>query len=335
MGEISKWRAANLAALGTASLTTLALLYTPMSLGSGAAWAQATGQEGRTSPFSFAFPVTEPSRVTQEGRAFQKPDPSAVALSVRERTPAVQERRAVQKKPDPSPVALSVRAPTPAVQERRAVQRKPQLSSAALPLSETTRGALGIALSSCEKESENSEALILPGAKGDVKLDRCYRGREHLVCSFNALLREATSLIGEYGRIIQAHYPDVNNVAGVCGMKTDVLATDLQKAVEFTNRYRALKAEYDARSSCATRVGQSLKEVTLPDMAQAPEILKSMIDTLEGDLKDVSVAQAKVVVLAERVDSSQKAITTIQKIHRTMCVKDQRAVSQTEDRAIR
>jgi hypothetical protein len=203
------------------------------------------------------------------------------------------------------------------------------------PLSETTRGALGIALSSCEKESENSEALILPGAKGDVKLDRCYRGREHLVCSFNALLREATSLIGEYGRIIQAHYPDVNNVAGVCGMKTDVLATDLQKAVEFTNRYRALKAEYDARSSCATRVGQSLKEVTLPDMAQAPEILKSMIDTLEGDLKDVSVAQAKVVVLAERVDSSQKAITTIQKIHRTMCVKDQRAVSQTEDRAIR
>jgi len=70
-------------------------------------------------------------------------------------------------------------------------------------------------------------------------------------------------------------------------------------------------------------------------MAQAPEILKSMIDSLEGDLKGVSVVQTKVVELAERVDSSRKAISTIQKIHRTMCVKDQRALSQISDSTIR
>ena len=309
MTKARKRRASEFSALGTASLTTLALLYTPISLGSGAAWAQALAQEARTSPFPIALPVREPARVLQEGRA-------------------------VQKKPDPSPVVLSGREPRPVVQERRMAQRKPHPLSVALPLSEVTRGALGTALASCEKASENSEALILPGAKGDVKLDRCYRGREHLVCNFNALLSEATFLIEGYGRIIEAHYPDINNVAGVCGMKTDVLATDLQKAAEFTNRYRALKAEYDARSSCATRIGQSLKEVTLTDMAQAPEILKSMIDTLEGDLKGVSLVQAKVVMVAERVDSSQKAITTIQKIHRAMCVKDQRAVSQIGDRVI-
>ncbi|MGE5137834.1 MAG: hypothetical protein ACM3JD_00105, partial [Rudaea sp.] len=57
----------------------------------------------------------------------------------------------------------------------------------------------------------------------------------------------------------------------------------------------ALKAECDARNNCATRIGQSLKDVTLPDMAQAPEILKSMIDSLEGDLKGGSVEYAKVV----------------------------------------
>jgi hypothetical protein len=60
-----------------------------------------------------------------------------------------------------------------------------------------------------------------------------------------------------------------------------------------------------------------------------------MIDSLEADLKGVSGVQAKVVELADRINSSQKAITTIQKIHRIMCVKGQRALSQIEDRAIR
>jgi len=166
-------------------------------------------------------------------------------------------------------------------------------------------------------------------------LDRCYRGRDHLVCSFNALLGEARSLIEEYGRIVEAHYPNVSNVAAVCDIKPDALSSDLRNATDFMSRFKALKAEYDARSSCATKIGQSLKDVTLPDMAQAPEILRSMIDSLEGDLKGVSVVQAKVVELAETIDSSQKAITTIQKIHRIMCVKSQRALSQIESSAIR
>jgi len=70
----------------------------------------------------------------------------------------------------------------------------------------------------------------------------------------------------------------------------------------------------------------------LPDMAQAPGILKSMIDSIEGDVKGVSVVQAKVVELAEKIDTSQKAMVTLRKIHRTMCLKDQRALSQSEGR---
>ena len=107
---------------------------------------------------------------------------------------------------------------------------------------------------------------------------------------------------------------------------------DLRNATDFTNRFKVLKAEYDVRSNCATRIGQSLKDVTLPDMAQAPAILKSMIDAVEGDVKSVSVVQAKVVELAEKIDTSQKAMVTLRKIHRTMCLKDQRALSQSEGR---
>jgi hypothetical protein len=86
--------------------------------------------------------------------------------------------------------ALSVREPTRVAHERQAVQRKSDaapVEPVALPIGDLRGGALGTALAACEKESENSEALTLPGARGEVKLDRCYRGRDHLVCSFNAL----------------------------------------------------------------------------------------------------------------------------------------------------
>ncbi len=207
----------------------------------------------------------------------------------------------------------------------------PEPAPAALPVREPAGGPLGTTLAACDKDSETSEPLTLPGAKGEVKLDRCYRGRDHLVCSLNALLKEAKSLIEDYGKIVEARYPEVSNVDGICGIKPDGLAADLQNATDFTNRFKALKAEYDARVNCANKVGQSLRDVTLPDMAQAPGILKSMIDSVEGDVKGVSVVQAKVVELAEKMDFSQKAMVTIRKIHRTMCLKDQHPVSQAQD----
>ncbi len=227
---------------------------------------------------------------------------------------------------------VAQRPPAPAPRRVPGQPALPDSAPVALTVSEPTGGALGTALASCDKGSESSESLILPGPKGEVKLDRCYRGRDHLVCSFNALLTEAKSLIEDYGKIVEARYPDVSNVDGVCSMKPDNLTTDLQQATDFANRFRALKAEYSVRTNCASKIGQSLKDVTLRDMAQAPEILKSMIDSIEGDVKGIAVAQAKVMDLAEKIDSSQKAITTIRMIHRTMCLKDQRVVA-TKDRA--
>jgi len=105
-------------------------------------------------------------------------------------------------------------------------------AAVALPSREAAGGALGTALASCDKEPQSSE-LILPGAKGDLKLDRCYRGRDHLVCSFNALLQEAKSLLEDYRKIVEARYPEVSGVGDICGIKPTSLAADMQNATDF------------------------------------------------------------------------------------------------------
>ena len=213
----------------------------------------------------------------------------------------------------PSPVELSAPDPT----------------TISLPAADPT-SALGRELESCDK-ADGIEPVSLPGAKGEIKLDRCYRGRDRLVCSFGALSSEAKTLLENYRNIVEANYPELGSVDDVCRIQPDSLATDLKNAADFTGRFKALKAEYDARVNCASKVGQSLRDVTLPDMIQAPAMLQSMIDSIEGDIKGVSAAQEQLVEFAERIKSSQKALLTIQKIHQTMCGKNQTAKVDPED----
>jgi len=188
------------------------------------------------------------------------------------------------------------------------------------PPENSPASALANALASCDKV-EGVEPVPLPGAKGEIKLDRCYRGRERLVCSFRALLSEAKSLLS-YRKTVDANYPELGSVDEVCKIGPDTLVTELEDAAHFALRFKALKAEYDARVNCATTIEQSLRDVILPDMTQAPAMLQSMIDTIEGDIKGVSVTQAEIVEFAQRMTSSQKALLTIQKIHQTMCGKN-------------
>jgi len=195
--------------------------------------------------------------------------------------------------------------------------------------------ALGSELASCDKSSEGFEAFALPGARGEVKLDRCYRGRDHLVCSFGALLTEARSLLEDYKKIIDANYADLSNLEGVCRIKSEALASGIEDATDFSAKFKVLKAQYDARVSCTSSVQQSFRDVTLSDMTQAPDLLKSMIDTLEGDMEGVSVVEVQVVGLAAKIDASQKAMNTIQKVHRAMCAKNQPMRADAENRAAR
>jgi hypothetical protein len=195
----------------------------------------------------------------------------------------------------------------------------PQTTAAVVLPKTDPNSVLGSALLTCDKESDPSPAFSLPSAKGEVKLDRCYRGRGSHICSNNALLKEGKSLLQDYAKIIEAAYPDLTNVNDVCAIVPAALSKDVQNAVEFTNRFKALSAEYAARSGCTTRISQSLQEVVLPDMAQASEMIKSMIDSIEGDGKDLSAVQAQVVEVAGKIDASQKAMVTIGKIHQAMC----------------
>ena len=93
----------------------------------------------------------------------------------------------------------------------------------------------------------------------------------------------------------------------------------MEKSSTFATRFRELRDEYDRRLACVAKVEQSLQQVSLADMPRSDEILKSMNDTLQGDMKDVAATRQRLLDLAERMDSSQRAIAVIQKIHRTMC----------------
>src|ERR1700720_4061745 len=69
---------------------------------------------------------------------------------------------------------------------------------------------LGQALAACNQDVAAQEALTLPGLKGEVTLDRCYKGRAHLICVVTALGAEAKSLTSAYTNIVDANYPDIN-----------------------------------------------------------------------------------------------------------------------------
>ena len=179
----------------------------------------------------------------------------------------------------------------------------------------------GTALASCDKDHDEDSQFSLPGLKGEVKLDRCYRGRKQLVCRFDAVVAEGKSLTDEFTRIVQERYPDAANLDEICKLDFNALIKDSGGATEFTKRFAAAKSEYEARTSCANKVKQSIQDVALPDLMQAPEVIKSLVDAVDQEIGRVSVVQDQVSGLATKIDSSQKAILVLQKIHRAMCMR--------------
>jgi hypothetical protein len=194
-----------------------------------------------------------------------------------------------------------------------------------------THAVSGGTLATADKRPENPEPLTLPGAKGQVKLDRCYRGRDHLACSFNALLTEAKAIFSDYIKIVEIDYPNIDNIAAVCGIKPDDLAANLNNASTFGARFKILKNEYALRANCASKFEQSLRDASLPDMVRGTEILKSIIDSMQAEIKDVVAMQNQVVAFAEKVDASRKAMATIQAIHPAVCIKDRTVRSGADE----
>jgi hypothetical protein len=86
-----------------------------------------------------------------------------------------------------------------------------------------------------------------------------------------------------------------------------------------------LKTQYDSASRCAGTVKQAFRDVVLTDMAQPPEILKSMTDSIDSDINRVSEVQNQIGELSAKMEISKKAMKTLDKIHRTMCIKEKSA----------
>jgi hypothetical protein len=188
--------------------------------------------------------------------------------------------------------------------------------------------ALGQALATCNQAAVQ-EAFTLPGLKGEVALDRCYKGRANLICVFTALGTEAKSLTSSYTKIVDAKYPDLTTVDGVCQVNPETLGSDIVGSEDFAKRFKELKSQYEAATSCAGNVEQAFKNVTLTDMVQAPEIIKSMIASIDGDVAKISGVQAQISDLAEKMELSKKAMKTVTKIYHAMCLQGERAAVQS------
>ena len=222
------------------------------------------------------------------------------------------------------PATAEVNPPSPQAQstqngaQRPPARAKDEPESAVLDPS----SSLAQALASCDKNQAAEEAFALPGLKGTVTLDRCYKGRGHLLCVFDALIGEAKSLTDSYTKIADAKYPEFNTVENICQIKSANLASDIGGSEDFNRRFAGLKSKYESASKCALNVKQSFRDVVLSDMAQPPEILKSMTDSIDADITRVSDSENQIVGLAAKMDAANKAMLTIEKIHHAMCVKD-------------
>ena len=78
----------------------------------------------------------------------------------------------------------------------------------------------------------------------------------------------------------------------------------------------------DSGAKCATNVKQAFRDVVLTDMAEPPDILKSINNSIDGDINKLSQAEDQVADLAEKMQAARKSMKTIEKIHRTMCLKE-------------
>jgi hypothetical protein len=185
--------------------------------------------------------------------------------------------------------------------------------------------ALGQALAACNQDSSGQEAFTLPGLKNEITLDRCYKGRAHLICVYTALSAEAKSLTNSYTKIVDAKYPDLTTVDGVCKLNAETLASNIGGSEDFAKRFKELKSQYAAATNCASNVEQAFKNVTLTDMTQPPELLKSMIASIDGDGADMSEADKQISDLAEKMEASYKAMKTVTKIYHAMCMNEKAA----------
>jgi hypothetical protein len=197
--------------------------------------------------------------------------------------------------------------------------KRPRLNLVVRPTPAVTPGGEAAAPTvSCDQQYQKVE-LALPGPKGPVKLDSCYRGREHFVCSVNAIIAESQKLRAEYETIVQMNYPSFKTIDPVCRLSTENVATDIKLVADFFPRYRAVRSAFDRQANCAVNIGRTIKEINLSTMANGADIVRSMMEAIDGDMKSVPDERQNSSDLSETMEAARKALDAIDKLHAAMC----------------
>jgi hypothetical protein len=213
-----------------------------------------------------------------------------------------------------------------AQQQRTAATRtdtgRTDTTTVAMPNPDTP--ALDQALAACNQDAEK-EPFTLPGLKGEFTLDRCYKGRAHLICAFEALSTEAKSLTGTYSNIVDAKYPELNTVDGVCQVSQQTLAADITGSEDFAKRFKELKSQYEAATKCIVTVEQAFKDVSLVGLTKAPEVVQSMTASIGGDVAKTSKVYEKISNLSTKMEVANRAMKMVTKLHHAMCMNEKSA----------
>jgi hypothetical protein len=195
--------------------------------------------------------------------------------------------------------------------------RRPRQNPATHPTTATPVES-GSPTASCDQQFARTE-LVLPGPKGPIKLDSCYRGREHFICSVNAIIAESQKLRSEYEKIVQMNYPSFKTIEPVCRLSTESVATDIQLVADFFPRFRAVKSAFDRQANCAVSMGRTIKELNLSTMTNGADIVRSMMEAIDGDMKQVPDERQHSSDLSETIESARKSLDAIEKLHAAMC----------------
>jgi len=219
---------------------------------------------------------------------------------------------------------------TASAQQVRQVQQTPLLKRPRqIPTAhptETTPVESATPTASCDQQFPKAD-LVLPGPKGAVKLDNCYRGREHFICSVNAIIVESKKLRSEYQKIVQMNYPSFKTIDPVCKLSAESVATDIQLVNDFFPRFRAVKSAFERQANCAVSVGRTIKELNLTTMANGADIVRSMMEAIDGDMKNVPDERQNSSDLSETIEAARKSLDSIEKLHAAMCPAQTRGAS--------
>jgi hypothetical protein len=210
-------------------------------------------------------------------------------------------------------------------QEGQKVKRLRQ--SAAARTKEAAPLESGTPTASCDQQFPRTE-LVLPGPKGAIKLDSCYRGRDHFICNVNAIMAESQKLKSDYDKIVQMNYPNFKTIDTVCGLSShEAVTTDIKLVNDFFPRFRAVKSAFDRQADCAVSMERTIKEINLSTMKNGPDIAKSMMEAIQVDMKDVADERQHSAELSENVEAARKSLEAIEKLHATMCPAQSRGKS--------